>query len=265
MTSSPVRATSIYRADPTNVGDAMCAPMRAIAFEGAAIDILTVQPEQLSGLVVVGGGGLIAETFAAPMRRIAQTRHQLTGLVAWGVGESLLIDRRGGMVMPYAGALPDYLDAFDLVGLRDYGTGYRWVPCASCLLPEFDLHYAPASHPFVIYEHKRIRIPIDGFPMRTNTGNDFGAVLAFLASGETIITNSYHGAYWATLLGRRVIAVANMSKMYRLKHAPIIARPDRWRRVADLTSTYPDALAECRAANLGFHKEVLRLMASAQG
>ncbi len=32
--------------------------------------------------------------------------------------------------------------------------------------------------------------------------NEFHAVLDVLASGETVITNSYHGAYWALLMGR---------------------------------------------------------------
>ena len=177
---------------------------------------------------------------------------------AWGLGESLNVDRKGGFVLPYPKSLPDYLNRFDLVGMRDYGTQYAWAPCPSCLLPGLELP-SPPIHEIVIYEHKRIAIPIDGFPRNTNAGDDINSVLAFLASGEVVITNSYHGAYWATLLGRRVLAIPNMSKMYRFKHAPVIARPEGWKRLMDLTVAYPGALSECRAATHAFYAEVLKL------
>ncbi|CAL4869162.1 hypothetical protein MMA231_03453 (plasmid) [Asticcacaulis sp. MM231] len=154
--------------------------------------------------------------------------------------------------------MPDYLKAFDLVGVRDFGTEYRWVPCASCMLPQLDKPYV-VQHEVVIYEHKRIPIPLNGTPRLSNDGNDIDAVLAFLASGETVITNSYHGAYWATLLGKRVIAIPNMSKMYRFKHFPVVCRADEWKRFSALTRAYPEALAECRAANLAFFEEVKAL------
>jgi len=74
-----------------------------------------------------------------------------------------------------------------------------------------------------------------------------------------VVTNSYHGAYWATLLGRRVVAIPNMSKMYRFKHAPVIGRAQDWRKLAALAVAYPEALAECRAANLAFFADVAAL------
>lgn len=255
-----MRITSIYRTDPTNVGDWYCAPSRYFAdLRGPEQDILQPDFGSLDGAVVLGGGGLMARTFAEPMAALAERRPQLRALIAWGVGESLIVDRSGGLVSPYDGPLPDYLGHFDLVGVRDHGTGQRWVPCASCLLPQFDTPTMP-RHDIVIYEHKRIPIPIEGFPRRTNDGDDIDEALAFLASGELVITNSYHGAYWATLLGRRVIAIPNMSKMYRFRHAPILCRPENWRRHTSLATAYPEALEECRAANHSFHRDVQALL-----
>lgn len=253
--------TNVFRADQTNVGDWYCAPQRYFpALAGAQADILAVDHDQLRGHVVVGGGGLIAKTFAGPMAALAGARPAMTSLVAWGIGESLIVDRTGAVVPPFDGPLPDYLSAFDLVGVRDFGTAYHWTPCASCLLPQFDAPRPPV-HEIVIYEHKRIPIPIQGFPRLTNAGDDIDAVLGFLGSAELVITNSYHGAYWATLLGRRVVAIPNMSKMYRLKHAPVLCRPESWERAAEVAVPYPEALGECRAANLAFMEQVARLHA----
>lgn len=256
---------NVFRTDETNVGDWYCAPYRYFDFPNkATADILDVSPEHLAPDVVLGGGGLIAKTFHDHMRKLADVRPRVASLVAWGIGESENVDRQGGFVLPYDGASPDYLKAFDLVGVRDFGADYPWLPCASCMLEQFDRDY-PTTHDVVVYQHKRIPIPVSGFPTRTNAGADIDDVLAFLASGDLVITNSYHGAYWATLLGRRVLAIPNMSKMYRLKHAPVICRAEEWRRFAPLARRYPEALAECRAANIAFFERVESLWADSRG
>ena len=254
-----LRATNIYRMDETNVGDAVCSPRSYVDLPGPVHDIVGLDTTKLSGVVIVGGGGLIADTFAPYMSALAAARPRMSALIGWGIGESLNVDRKGGFVLPYAGALPAYLEAFDLLGVRDFGTPHRWVPCASCLSDAFDRPHPEPDKPFAIYEHKRIPIPIEGADRRTNTGNDFIAVLDFLASAEVVVTNSYHGAYWATLLGRRVVAIPNMSKMYRFKHAPVIGRAQDWRKLAALAVAYPEALAECRAANLAFFADAAAL------
>jgi hypothetical protein len=258
-----VTISHVFRRDETNVGDWYCLPARFFDFgESTTLDILDFKPEALGRHVVVGGGGLLAKTFHEPMRRLADCRPQLRTLVAWGVGESEHVDRQGGFVLPYAGPMPAYLKQFDLVGLRDHGTEYPWAPCASCMLPQFDQVPQP-RHEVVVYEHKRIPIPVaPEFPRRTNAGHDIDATLAFLASGRVVITNSYHGAYWATLLGRRVVAIPNMSKMYRFRHAPVVCRAEHWQRGIELTRAYPQALAECRAATLEFHQRVKVLLAA---
>ena len=223
---------SVFRMDATNVGDWYSTPFRYFEFgQHTAADIK--QPILESGdSVIVGGGGLVSVNFAPHMKRLAKQRPMLRRLVAWGIGESLINDKQGGLVDRWKGPLPDYLGSFDLVGIRDYGTEYRWVPCASCMLPQLDREY-PVEHQLCIYEHKRIAIPIDvDAPRRTNDGNDIDAAMRFLGSAETVITNSYHGAYWATLLGKRVVAIPNLSKMYGFRHPPAICAPSDWRQAA---------------------------------
>jgi hypothetical protein len=252
-----MKITSIFRSDRTNVGDWFCSPDRYFPeLKGNRQDIIEIETAPtLDGHIILGGGGLIAATFDASMTFLAAQRPRLSSLVAWGIGESLIVDRKGGFVSPYNGALPTYLQAFDLIGLRDFGTDFRWTPCVSCMLPQFDQPAAPTQD-IVFYEHKRIPIPIDGHPRLTNAEEDIDSVLNFLASAETVITNSYHGAYWATLLGRRVLAIPNMSKMYRFKHAPVLCEAVEWRRYLGQAIAYPDALAECRQATINFKADV---------
>lgn len=253
----------LFRTDMHNVGDWFCAPNRYFAFDNARqADILDFDGDALDDHVIVGGGGLLADTFHPHMRRLAELRPRLKSLVAWGVGESQNVDRRGGFVYPYAGVMPDYLARFDLVGVRDFGAEHRWVPCASCMHPDFDRRYE-IEREVGIYQHRRIAVPIEGFDRITNEGSDLARALEFLGSSEIVITNSYHGAYWATLLGRRVLAIPNMSKMYRFKHSPVICRPEDWKRYVRSTVAYDDALTECRDANQSFYHDVLTLQASA--
>lgn len=253
---------SIFRTDPTNVGDWYCSPSRYFADVAAPEqDIKSFKVED-GGCVILGGGGLVSVNFKPHMERLAASRSRLSAIVAWGIGESLINDKSGGLVPRWQGELPDYLARFDLVGLRDYGTAYTWVPCASCMLEYFDRTYT-IEHDVCIYEHKRIPIPIDGFPRRSNDGQDIAGTLAFLASADVVITNSYHGAYWATLLGRRVIAIPNLSKMHNFRHAPAICAPAQWRDFISRAKRYPEALDECRDANRQFLQRVLALLGSA--
>jgi exopolysaccharide biosynthesis predicted pyruvyltransferase EpsI len=90
-------------------------------------------------------------------------------------------------------------------------------------------------------------------------------VIAFLGSAETVVTNSYHGAYWATLLGRRVVVVDPFStKFFFLKHRPVIAALQDYTKAISRTRIYPESLSECREANLNFSVKVKNLL-SARG
>lgn len=264
---------NIFRADDTNVGDWHCPPFRYFDLGQNYVDILDFDPggaeaaaNDIAGRhVVLGGGGLIAKTFHPRLAHLAEQRPRALSMVAWGIGESEYVDRSGGLVPPYAGPLPDYIEAFDLVGLRDTGgavdSRVEWAPCVSCMAPALD-QSPEITREVVIYEHKRIPVPIDGLDRMSNEGFSLESKVAFLGSADLVITNSYHGVYWATLLGRRVLAVPNMSKMYRFRHPPVICEADSWQRYAPLALAYPEALSECRAATTAFHAKVAELHAS---
>ncbi|MGF1635377.1 MAG: hypothetical protein ACFCVE_16135 [Phycisphaerae bacterium] len=111
---------------------------------------------------------------------------------------------------------PAWLSRCDLVGVRDWGQPFDWVPCVSCLSPAFDDPGEP-EHDVVVYRHKdpkSDRIPRDlGWPSLTNRAG-FNEVIRFLKSGRTVVTSSYHGVSWATLLGRKVVVCSPFSSRF---------------------------------------------------
>lgn len=180
--------------------------------------------------IVVGGGGLLYQRFLPAfqtLHRHAPPAH----LVAWGIGQQHYATAPEPLETPEAVAAYQqhlyqrfdygaYLDPFGSVGIRDWNhPRYEWVPCASCLDPAFD---RPRSiqHPFVVFSHRKFQLHIPGLPRLTHDYETLEPILDFLGSGETILTSSYHGAYWGTLLGRKVLAFPFSSKFYTLHPSP---------------------------------------------
>ncbi len=86
----------------------------------------------------------------------------------------------------------------------------------------------------------------------------FESVIQFLASAEIVVTNTYHGAYWATLLNRKVIVIAPFSnKFMGFKYEPVIVRglKDVKDAVHD-ARRYPEALSDSRELNVAFYQRV---------
>ncbi len=249
-----LRICKIFRPDPYNVGDMVARPSLYFPLEGSDYDVrlddLTAIRSQVS---IVGGGGLLS-TYE---KELSILKNQI---IVWGAGSNY----HGETEVRY----PDWLDRCVLVGVRDHGTRFRWVPCPSCMSPLFDVQRSRrAVREAVVYRHSLKWL--DGIPegldlpTLTNGEESLEIVLAFLASAEVVITSSYHGAFWATLLGRKAIAVPFSSKFYGYRHPPILAtgrQLDDWRSIAKDCTTYPDALEECRTANNAFYEDVRRFV-----
>ncbi len=255
-------------------------------------------------VIIVGGGGLIGnENFESLMERITvhPDEHLLTDLletriknvsvenkdeikkwrervqtltlnlinsldktigprIIWGAG----YNSRDKDKDPYYIDYPTYLNKFHLVGVRDWDTDYRWVPCASCMHPAFDKEYE-IKNEFVWFEHKKRLIDSRSFdvlpaPRMLNTGQNLEQVIEFLGSAETVVTNSYHGVYWATLLNRKVVCVPWGSKFNMFKHPPTMANDKNWFELLNHAVNYPKALEECRNANNEFNEDVKKLI-----
>jgi exopolysaccharide biosynthesis predicted pyruvyltransferase EpsI len=117
--------------------------------------------------------------------------------------------------------------------------------------PAFDKQIEP-EHEIVVYENKQARpLKSHGFPHMSNEGATMEEAVKFIASGEIVVTSSYHGMYWAALLKRRILVVPFGSKFYERSKMPMVKEWTPQRAIDKSTSmTYGrDRLREARDMN----------------
>jgi len=271
---------SVFRKDKKNVGDWWSVPMRHFSFTTTDNRDL-ILPDEIpneDGVVILGGGGLGRVDFEAYLKRLNRPDRKYK-IIAWGVGADTVTNRSGLLAGPTEMAsLLRYFDGFDEIGPRihsedNYGgdARYRWVPCASCMSPLFQkLRATKPTRSIGIYEHLRVPLTphlggggrirakyFGKYPVNSNRGNNLEEKLAYIASFETILTNSYHGVYWATLLGRKVVCFAFKNGLFTFRHAPSYFGNGGLDAALEQAVVYPDPLEESRAANLGFYTDML--------
>lgn len=242
-----MRLVSSHLSGSRNVGDAVSSPSRYFDF-GAPVEVVRYGYPIESCDAVIFGGGAIGNHVAAAASQV-RAKHR----IAWGLGET----RHGQLTGRPAPA------GFSLFGSRDWQQpGAEWVPCASCMSPLFGDVAAPKHEEVLYYNRRRRRPSIAGLPSAHNEV-EFAAAVEFLASGSIVVTNSYHGVYWATLLGRGVIVVdPYSSKLFQLRHRPAYGTASDWRTAVPAAVRYSEALTEARAANTAFYGRVMELLAA---
>lgn len=178
--------------------------------------------------------------------------------ILWGAGHNGTYDKKFKGKLHYANWLRD----FNLVGVRDYNQQYKWVPCASCMHPALRKKYT-IKNDVIWFEHKKQMLKAtefgsDPIPRFINSGENIEQTIEILGSANIIITNSYHGAYWGTLLGKKVIvAEAWSSKFNAMKHMPyFLQKGEYWRNVLDNVREYPTALEDSIYVTEQFWQEV---------
>jgi hypothetical protein len=292
----PQKLTNYHVVDHSNIGDLMSSPLMYFDFPGFDCqtsdlrdinDKLDNSPSILQNqIAILGGGGLLFERFLPSIQSL-QNSSSITASIIWGAGQQRYGSIKSVNFQEFDYA--SYTDTFKLVGIRDFDCGYDWVPCVSCMHPSFDKVRSPC-HEYVVFSHKKFQISFPEFPRMTNENADMDSILDFLGSGETILTSSFHGAYWGTLLGRKVLAFPFSSKFFTLKHRPAFhsikkwsntqwklsifnkvlyelkyknkftCSLEGWQRSSQRIQAYPDSLEECREQNRNFHEKVLDVL-----
>lgn len=236
--------------DTANVGDRACTPAQWLPFGPSIVQSIgeTVPP---CDVAVFGGGQVYASVVAAVVNHAQAARHCVT----WAIGMRAARRR-----------VPD-ADRFkarvSLIGCRDIDVpDTHYVPCASCLAPPLKSP-APPQHDVVLYLHAKksadLQRPL-GIPSRTNHTGTLDEALAFIASGQTVVTNSFHGTYWAMLMGRRVLCLPFSGKFNVFARMPALADPANWQGDLHRAFALPDYLDHCIAANHAFHAKVMNLL-----
>lgn len=256
----------IHRIDDTNVGDLLSAPYLYMdIFPGQAYDIfdstLDLNKEKI---IIVGGGGLGRRFFSKALKRLA-SRERTYKLIAWGVGADTVINKSGLALDPTADydLYSNLFEGFDDVGIRSWSKPqrYRWVPCVSAMHKLFDKYRDHKPTRLIgYYQHKHSRFGsgnAQGDTM-TNNGRDIESKLAFIADHEYIISNTYHGVYWSTLLNRKVLCLPFKSGLFSFKHTPTyITSTTPSEDDLHSSMSYPHSLEDCRFANVSFRDYLL--------
>ena len=239
----------VHHVGADNVGDHYCAPDLYLPFKDVTSGGYS-DPPRRADLTVIGGGNVfdVANKYS---RGRAFRRSKMTA--AWGIG------------LPAPGRrdaeVSDFADRFTHFSTRDHNWSsvFDFVPCASCLSPAFDNPPNPTQET-VLFLHRR-KTPEDllndpGLSILTNRFNELESVVRFLSAGEVIVTNSYHGTYWAQLLGRRVVCIPFGAKFHTFQNPPTYATFDNWRDMISQAVAYPSELEEHRALNKAFFEKV---------
>lgn len=253
--------------DPANLGDQVCSP----------IDYFNWSPHRTqrfdlfadlklfsdSDALVIGGGGLLHPGFEDRTRFLVEYfKAQGKPTIGWGFGSN----RHGTTRLEH----PHWLEQFDLLGLRDEYHN-PWVPCVSCMSPEFDRILFAQNNPVLevrhYYHHGR-GLHLPGIASRMSNrhrAEDFPGAINFLAGAETIVTDTFHGAYWALLLGRKVVLLEPFaSRFWSFPVALEVCDRQNWRgRVADGGTQINGFLETCRDANHRFKARVDKLLEKA--
>ncbi|MEE1953437.1 hypothetical protein ACTG2T_16885 [Aeromonas sp. 75A] len=243
-----IQTSFVHIRNTPNTGDLHCTPFDYFYFPEARVyDINSSIPK--SHTVIYGGGAI------EPKLRTDKIHHNVEAKykIAWGVGTSL----------SGRSTSPELVDDMDLVGRREWGRkGGIYVPCVSCMSDLFDKKYE-IDKDVIVYAHAvkpGVKEILEyGFPTLNNRA-PFKDVIESLGSAETIITNSFHGAYWGTLLNRKVICVPFSSKFYGYKHTPLMIKGSGWKESLSMGVNYPDALSDARTHNICFYNRVMDLI-----
>jgi hypothetical protein len=289
-----MKIVNIYHRDAANPGDLASSPLRYFLYACETFDHGAASTELLptADALVVGGGGLIHNpTFTDVIDNALQS---IKGpKVLWGAGFNRHsypfgfsgdLDGLSGVKAEIRGYLTrkglrnrsswatslleaskqyPRLDArYDLIGVRDWGTGHPWVPCASCMHPIFDKarQQSPKQHLVVVDHPLFFRINTNKSMKTNNLNVQNEEIVSKLSEAEVVLTSSYHAAYWAILLARKVVVVPWSTKFLRFRWPIEFAFDlDGVKHAIRRADSFPNALDEARSANVSFAREVSAL------
>jgi len=245
----------LHRKTKNNIGDYLCNPSRYFEFTNLESgEIRRNNFDITDSALIIGGGGLIHKSFNKNIIASIEKKPKVTAL--WGVGHNFT-ERHVSKAQEYPW-YPKWLENCNLIGIRDYVKDRLdyYLPCVTCMHSAFDKTYN-IQHDYVYYTHaykSNLQPEQVKYPFMQNNESDMNKVIKFLGSADTVITDSYHGAYWAQLLGKKVIVKSWSVKFDYLKH-PVkyitsMKTPDL---PTDIQPPSDEYLEECRELNINFY------------
>lgn len=154
-----------------------------------------------SDTVIIGGGGLLdnCEAFNRDINRILDLSDNV---IFWSVGFHIWSQEIQEMT-PLKIEKNIRLNNAKLLSIRDYNheSKIRYVPCATCMIPYFDSNYRLIKRDIGVINHYSFQNSFD-YETITNSSS-IETIINFILTSNIILTNSYHAAYWATLMKKK--------------------------------------------------------------
>lgn len=227
----------VHRMDAMNAGDVASCPMRYFKWPLPArehdIGDIDWRWFRAGDIVVIGGGGLFdcVETWNRNINRLLGTCGKV---FAWGVGFNRHADSMVATKIDFG--------RFAMLTIRDrnHPSGFEWLPCASCMAIDGNLVGTEGTGECVVSQRDH-RVRHEGDRMVSSVS--MKTLVSFLARHSKVVTNSYHAAYWAGLIGKSV----------ELKDAGYSGKFDY---MADVS------LDEARRMNETFYRRVVEAMSA---
>lgn len=246
----------IHRIDEENRGDILCCPIRYFPnlFKIPFIkhDIYNIDFNQINkdDIVILGGGGLFdcLPEWNNAINHLLDINHNT---ISWSCGFNNY----------HNCDLTDInFSKFKILTVRDYlnPNGLPFLPCVSCMLPDLQEVFVP-SRKVGVLEHKDNNIPDFDYP-RINNKATMREIFSFIGSSEVIITNTYHGCYWATLMGKKVVLYNKFSTKFNyLRYSPVQYSGDIEYDI-DRANRYFNALSETRYETIFFANKLQKFI-----
>jgi polysaccharide pyruvyl transferase WcaK-like protein len=245
----------LHETKTVNTGDLKCQPKLYYDVPNSDVgDIRLFKNFDDYDVVVVGGGGLIdLDYFDDSLEYISRLEDKKK--IIWGAGQN-----------SYRYTYPEYVADYDLIGLRDSVfknlkmNRFLYVPCVSCKSDLFD----DVTITNLMNKLVEKNTHIINFETAKNS-DPMDEVIEKIARAKVIVTNTYHGTYWASLLGKTVYTVETTTKT-KLLDLPLnirfinydtVINPNFDQKKNSYDFTY---LNDCRKRNDDFYKKVLRLI-----
>lgn len=204
----------IHALDKDNPGDWWSSPRHYFKdWKNASVShVKDTTPQCNPDVLIYGGGDLLstASKHSTWMRRNLD-RYKPRVKIAWGLGVSEKCRDQ------------ELLKSFTLFGIRNHKNhpqykNYFHVPCASCLHEEFSSIDLNPQRDVGIIHHKKAVMPQDSLLSTiikrgetvdeiVQSPSTIQRTVQFIKSSKKIISNSFHGCYWALLCGVPLIAV----------------------------------------------------------
>jgi len=206
--------------------------------------------------VIIGGGGLF-DNEPELQEAINRILDICDCTIAWGVG----FHKRSGQEPPSPSLR---FSRFKLLTIRDheYQTGFEYLPCVTCMLPQLRKK-KETIRKLGIINHYDYAISGLNYDMISNSAS-IDEMTDFIAESDSIMTTSFHGAYWSMLMEKKtIIAHVWANKFEHFERKPVFLRESSVNAIDEAisqcdASQYIGWLDECIELNMSFFERVKR-------